>query len=97
MVMLRRWWVLQAPQNIFSQVENHLHALQSVITVAVALIPETMQEVQNQYVLFCLRIESSVIGSGQSIALMPPLVAPEKHTPDSHKMCPLLSPPPSQY
>lgn len=62
---LRRCRVLQAPQNILSPVENHLCALQPVITVAVALIPETMQEVQNQYALFCPRIESSVIGAGQ--------------------------------
>lgn len=67
MMRLRRCRVLQAPQNILSQAENHLRALQPVITVAVALIPETMQEVQNQYALFCPRIESSVTGSGQLI------------------------------
>lgn len=94
--MLRRR-VLQAPQNILSQVENHLRALQPVITVAVALIPEIMWEVQNQYALLCPRIEPSVTGSGESTALMPPLIAPKKHTPDSHEMCPLPFLPPSQY
>lgn len=45
MMMLRRWRVLQAPQNTLSQVENHMCALQPVITVAVVLVPETMQGV----------------------------------------------------